>query len=141
MIRCKFDLVIHDFPAGICLLSLLDKFNNPPMIFMTASADYSLISYFTKSASTPALLPHPALETPKSTFFGRIENFLLHLVDYLYYHYYIFPECDKIVATEFANLPPLIELAERGIISMLNYDAAVNGIYFLVYEIRILVLY
>lgn len=32
----KFDVVIHDFTSGPCLLFLLQKFNNPPLVSATA---------------------------------------------------------------------------------------------------------
>lgn len=40
----KFDLVIHDYTCGPCLLFLLKKFNNPPLVSVTAFAnpDYTL---------------------------------------------------------------------------------------------------
>lgn len=108
---------------------------------MTPSADYNLIAYFTKSALTPSLSPHiNNLQEPKPTLFGRIENFLLHVVDYYNYYYYTFPECDKIVASSFKNLPPLTKLAQRSILTMFNYDAAVDGI-LIFYETRTVALY
>lgn len=95
---------------------------------MTAFSDFNFIAYTTKSALTPSLSPHLMMQEPKSTFLGRLENFLLNVVDYFYYNYYIFPECDKIVATSFKNLPPLTQLAQRSILTIFNYDAAVDGI-------------
>lgn len=97
------------------------------MIFMTAYGDYNFIGYSTKSALIPSLSPHLMLKEPKSTFLGRLENFALYIYDYLYYHYYVFPEFDRIVAPSFKNLPPLIELAQRSILSIFNYDAAIDG--------------
>lgn len=124
----KFDLVIHDFPAGICMLSFLQKFNYPPMIFMTAYAEYNFISYITKTTVTPSFYPYVALDELQPTFLSRVENMLLHAIDYICYNYFIFPKLDKIVSSSFENLPPLQELAERSIITMFNYDAAVEGI-------------
>jgi glucuronosyltransferase len=34
--KFKFDLVIHDFTCGPCLLGLLPIFNNPPLIGISA---------------------------------------------------------------------------------------------------------
>ncbi|KAJ6642230.1 UDP-glucuronosyltransferase 1-6 [Pseudolycoriella hygida] len=124
----KFDLVIHDFPAGICMLSFLQKFNYPPLVFMTAYAEYNFIAYVTKTVLTPAYSPYATLAELKPTFLARLENFLLHTVDYFYYKFIIFPEMDRIVSSSFENLPPLMELAERTIITMFNYDAAIDGV-------------
>lgn len=99
------------------------------MIFMTAYAEYNFIAYTTKTALNPAFSPYVWIPELKPTFFGRLENFLLHLIDYLYYEYFIFPELDRIVSSSFENLPPLTELAERSILTMFNYDVAVDGIF------------
>lgn len=39
----KFDLVIHDYTCGPCLLFLMKKFNNPPLVSVTAfsNPDYT----------------------------------------------------------------------------------------------------
>lgn len=121
-------MVIHDFPSGICLLSFLEKFNNPPLIHMTAYGDYNFIAYTTKTALIPSLSAHIMLHELKPTFLGRIENFLLHVYDYVYYNYVVYPEFDKIVASSFRNLPPLKKLAQRSILSIFNYNAAIDGI-------------
>lgn len=96
---------------------------------MTAYGDYNFIAYTTKSALIPSKSAHILLHEMKPTFFGRMENFLLHIYDHVYYKYVVFPQYDKIVATSFKNLPPLIELAQRSILSMFNYDAAIDGWY------------
>lgn len=95
---------------------------------MTAYGDYNFIAYTTKSALVPSTDPHIMLREFQPTFFGRIENFLLHIFDYMYYNYVVYPQFDEIVAPSFKNLPPLKELAQRSIISIFNYDAAIDGI-------------
>lgn len=97
------------------------------MIFMTAYAEYNFIAYITKTILTPSYSPYVALEELKPTFLGRLENFLLNVVDNLFHTYFIFPQLDKIVSSSFDNLPPLIELAERSIVTMFNYAPAVDG--------------
>ncbi len=94
---------------------------------MTAYAEYNFISYITKTTLSPSYSPYVALDKLKPTFLGRLENFLLHAVDSLYYSYFVFPELDRIVSSSFKNLPPLLELAERSILTMFNYDVAVDG--------------
>lgn len=98
------------------------------MIQMTAYGDYNFIAYSTKSALIPSLSAHIMLHELKPTFAGRIENFLLHMYDYVYYNYFVYPGFEKIVATSFKNLPPLKHLAQRSLISMFNYNAAIDGI-------------
>lgn len=121
--------MIHDFPAGICTLSFLQKFNYPPMIFMTAYTEFNFISSVTKTTLTPSFYPYVALSQLESTFLSRVENMLLHTIDYLYFTYVIFPKLDEVVSTSFENLPPLLELAERNIITIFNYNVAVHGMY------------
>lgn len=97
------------------------------MIFMTAYAEYNFISYVTKTTVTPSFYPYVALDELQPTFLSRVENILLHAIDYMCYTYIIYPRLDKLVSTSFENLPPLQELAERSIITLFNYDAAVEG--------------
>lgn len=104
------------------------------MIHMTAYGDYNFIAYTTKSALTPSISAHIMLHELKPTFLGRIENFLLHVYDYVYYNYVVYPELDKIVGSSFKNLPPLKELAQRSILSIFNYNAAIDGIMIVRYE-------
>ena len=127
ILNLKFDLVIHDFPAGICLLAFLQKFNYPPMIFVTAYGDYNFIAYATKTAVTPALNTYIMVRQPQNSFLRRLENFLLNLYDYISYIYLIFPACDKMLSTSFSNLPPLMELAQRNVITLFNYEPVVDG--------------
>lgn len=96
---------------------------------MTAYAEYNFIALVTKTALTPSFTPYVALAELKPTFLGRLENFMLHFIDYLYYHYIVFPKLDAIVSSTFENLPPLLELADRSAITMFNYNAAIDGIY------------
>lgn len=105
---------------------------------MSAYAEYNFIAYSTKSVLTTSFSPYVALHELRPTFLGRLENFMLHVIDYIYYSYIIFPEMDKIVSSSFKNLPPLIELAERSIITMFNYDAAIDGM--IVTQIHLLVI-
>lgn len=95
---------------------------------MTAYAEYNFIAYSTKTVLTTSFTPYVALPGLTPTFLGRLENALLHYVDYLYYSYVVFPELDRIVSSSFKNLPPLLELAQRSVLTMFNYDAAVDGI-------------
>lgn len=97
---------------------------------MTAYGDFNFIAYSTKSALTPSLSAHIMLHELRPTFSGRMENFLLHIYDYLYYNYVVYPELDKIVASSFKNLPPLKELAQQSILSIFNYNAAIDGTHF-----------
>lgn len=98
------------------------------MICMTAYAEYNFIAYTTKTMISPSYSPYVTVSDIKPTFLGRIENFLLHTIDYFYYTYKIFPEADAIVSSSFENLPPLMKLAERSILSMFNYAPVVDGI-------------
>lgn len=97
------------------------------MIHMTAYGDFNFIAYTTKSALTPSLSAHIMLHELKPTFLGRIENYLLHVFDYVYYNYVVYPQLDRIVASSFKNLPPLKQLAQRSILSLFNYNAAIDG--------------
>lgn len=53
----KFDLVVHDFVCGPCLLGLLPKFNYPPLIGITAFSNPSFTVDIVGGHKYPAYIP------------------------------------------------------------------------------------
>lgn len=80
----KFDVVIHDFTCGPCLLPLVHKFNYPPLIAITA---FGIPPYTVTSIGGqkyPAYIPHYNLNYPTlMTFSERFFNTLLHFLDFM----------------------------------------------------------
>jgi hypothetical protein len=75
----KFDIVIHDFTCGPCLLPLVHKFNYPPLVTITA---FSIPPYTLTAVGGhkyPAYIPHYNLNYPiEMTFFQRFYNAFIY---------------------------------------------------------------
>jgi glucuronosyltransferase len=81
----KFDLVIHDFTCGPCLLGLLPQFKYPPVVGISA---YSNPHYTVDIVGGDKLgltaKPHPMIPyDAQMNIFERIHNGLLHFLDSL----------------------------------------------------------
>ena len=78
----KFDVVIHDFTCGPCLLPLVHKFKYPSLISITAFGipPYTLVSI--GGHKYPGYIPHYNLDySTDMTFSQRFFNALLHAFD------------------------------------------------------------
>lgn len=80
----KFDLVIQDFGCGPCLLPLMHKFKNPPLVSVTAFSNPPFSNHLTGGQKFPATVPHYAIDYPQfMNFPQRIFNTFLYIVDFL----------------------------------------------------------
>lgn len=80
----KFDAVIYDFTFGPCLLPLVAKFNNPPLISISAFANPPYTSDIVGGQKYPAYIPHYAVNySTEMTFVQRFFNTYLYLIDWL----------------------------------------------------------
>lgn len=80
----KFDLVIHDFTCGPCLLPLLHKFNYPPLVAVTAFGNPPYTGLTIGGQKYPAYIPHYLLNySTDMTFVQRFYNTLLYAWDLL----------------------------------------------------------
>lgn len=75
----KFDVVIHDFTCGPCLLPLVHKFNYPPLIAVSAFGIPPYSGMTIGGHKYPAYIPHYNLKYPTiMTFPQRIYNTFLY---------------------------------------------------------------
>jgi glucuronosyltransferase len=80
----KFGAVIFDFTFGPCLLPLMAKFNNPPLISISAFANPPYTTDLVGGQKYPAYIPHYAINySSDMNFFQRFFNTYLYLVDWL----------------------------------------------------------
>lgn len=78
----KFDVVIHDFTFGPCLLPLIHKFHYPPLVAVTAFSNppYSTISI--GGIKYPSYIPHYLLNYPTiMSLSQRIFNKFVYAMD------------------------------------------------------------
>ncbi|KAG4078371.1 hypothetical protein HA402_013081 [Bradysia odoriphaga] len=125
----KFDLLIHDYMTGGCLLSFGKKFNNPPLVSMTAFRDNSIFHRRTKTATIPArnTLPYFHRQVPVS-FGERVVNFVMHMCESLIWNYYTFPKLAKIIheTNSFNYLVSAADDEPDPAIYLTNYEPVVD---------------
>ena len=86
----KFDVVLHDFTCGSCLLPLIHKFNYPPLVAVTAF-NIPPYSIFTIGGQKyPAIIPHYLNNySVHMTFKQRAYNLYVYVLDLLWVANYI----------------------------------------------------
>lgn len=78
----KFDVAIHDFTCGPCLLPLIHKFNYPPLITVTAFSNPPFTTLTLGGQKYPAYIPHYMLNYPLYMSFGqRLYNTIIYAAD------------------------------------------------------------
>lgn len=78
----KFDAVLYDATWGPTLLPLMAKFNNPPLISLTAFVNSVYTTETLGSHKYPAYIPHYNLEySTEMNFFQRMWNTLHYVID------------------------------------------------------------
>lgn len=121
--------MIHDYMTGGCLLSFSKKFNNPPLVSMTAFRDNSIFHRATKTAIIPArnALPYFHRQLPTS-FLERIVNFVLHMLDNIIWNWYTCPSLTKLIqeTNSFDYLVAATYDENSPVIFLTNYDPAVD---------------
>lgn len=115
--------------TGGCLLSFGKKFNNPPVVSMTAFRDNSIFHRTTKTATIPArnTLPYFHRQVPRS-FPERTINFVLHMCESIIWNYYTFPKLRKIIqeTNSFDYLVSVTDEAYDPAIYLTNYEPVVD---------------
>lgn len=78
----KFDVVIYDFTFGPCLLPIIQKFNYPSVIGVTAFLNPPYTTNLIGGIKYPGYVPHFLANLPQHmTFSERIYNLLLYTVE------------------------------------------------------------
>lgn len=78
----KFDLVIHDFTCGPCLLPLIHKFKYPPVVSVSMLGNPPFVRHLTGGQNFPAIVPHYITSLPQlMNYPQRIYNSFLHIID------------------------------------------------------------
>lgn len=79
----KFDAVLYDFTFGPCLLPLVTRFNDPPLISVSGFANPPFTTDLVGGQKYPAFAPHYAVDySTEMTFFQRAFNTYLYFVDW-----------------------------------------------------------
>ncbi|XP_035794379.1 UDP-glucuronosyltransferase 2B1-like [Anopheles albimanus] len=125
----RFDLVLHDFTCGPCLLGLLHKFNYPPLVSVTAFNNppystevigghkyYSYVPFYSLSYDTDM------------NFLQRVHNTVLGLTDLIYRNYVSNPRIDRMMRDYFPypDLPYAPELHQRSKLMLVNAHYSID---------------
>ncbi len=123
-------MIIYDYMMGGCLIAFANKFKNVPIIGATAFNDNFRVNSFSQNAIIPAISPYAFYNHNPTTFFGRIFNFWMHMLDKISIHYYVVPKITATIraSTSFKNSPSMLELGMRSALFLTNYDPSVDGI-------------
>lgn len=80
----SFDLVIHDFTFGPCLIPLVAKFNYPPLVSITAFANPPYTVEIVGGQNYPSYVPHFFVDYgSEMTFTQRFFNTYLYILESL----------------------------------------------------------
>lgn len=80
----QFDLIVHDFAPGPCLLGFVHKFKNPPLIAATAFGNPPHITALIGGHQYYSYVPHTYLEYGENMdIFQRMYNFVIYMVELL----------------------------------------------------------
>ncbi|XP_055531270.1 UDP-glucosyltransferase 2-like [Wyeomyia smithii] len=125
----KFDLVVYDFGCGPCLLSLLHKFNYPPLLSLTAFNNPPFSVDIVGGHKHFAYTPYFALNyNSKMNFWQRAYNTLLSLIGSIYRNMYIIPLVDQMARGHFkySNMAYLGDLEQRTVVMLVNTNPALD---------------
>lgn len=100
----------------------MHKFNNPPLIGLSAWNDVAHVSQFVNRVFTPSISTLHIFKYFKTSLFDRIENYFFYLIDYAVDHYIYNPTMDAAVLKSLPNTPPLSELKQQMKIVLFNHD-------------------
>lgn len=79
-----FDLIIHDFTGGPCLVPFVHKFNYVPLILVTPYSNSPFLANIIGGHQYYAYVPHTVLPFNQTmSFWQRIVNFSFHLMQHL----------------------------------------------------------
>lgn len=83
-IYSKFDLIIHDFTSGPCLLALMYKFGtHTPLVSVSAFNNPQFTTDIVPYKKNLATSPHFATSYGvEMNYFQRLHNFAIHMFDY-----------------------------------------------------------
>ncbi|XP_055373914.1 UDP-glucosyltransferase 2-like [Condylostylus longicornis] len=100
--KFKFDIILYDFTCGPCLLGLLEYFNYPPLVGISAFPFPSFGNSFAGGHDHPGYITyHSALIDPVNSISDRLYNNFLYFFEAIYKWYVFYPNLDQIVREKY----------------------------------------
>ncbi|XP_055702672.1 UDP-glycosyltransferase UGT5-like [Phlebotomus papatasi] len=117
----KFDLIIYDFMVGGIMLPFVQKFNNPPVIALTAFYSVEFGASIVGGTLNPSFIPYIVNHDGDLTsFFGRVNNFVLTFLDYFLKECYMPYKLNALLRKEMPWAKDIRELNQLAKIVLLN---------------------
>lgn len=122
-----FDAVVYDFTCGPCLLGFLHKFNNPPLIGVTAFGTPHYTNDIMGGHKADAFVPHFAVEYGNDmNLIERFHNVLIHGFDYMYREFIAIPTQDAMMRQYFPGSPDFGLLERQMRVALVNTHYSVE---------------
>ncbi|XP_055537107.1 UDP-glycosyltransferase UGT5-like [Wyeomyia smithii] len=117
----QFDLVVHDHLAGPCLLVLLTRFDNPPLVMASAFNGLSTTVSALGSPMFPGFIPNQVndVDSPMS-FFQRSYNFLLFAWEIASKAFIYKPQLDELIKSQLNLTHSTASLERQTLLVILN---------------------
>ncbi|XP_055607209.1 UDP-glucosyltransferase 2-like [Uranotaenia lowii] len=124
----RIDLVVADITLGPCMLGLLQKFGNPPIVGVTAYNNPSYTPDFVGGRKDYAFVPYVMLNYDSNmSFFQRLYNYIVYTYDDYYRHNSFLPRIEHMMRSYHKkSLESASDLERRVMLLLANYHYAVD---------------
>jgi len=126
----KYDLVLHDYTFGPCLLALLHVYNYPPLVSVSSFPYQPIANKFNGGHYYPSYITyHSSVLDPKNSFIDRMYNHILYIAEEFMKDYVMIPKMDEIIKPYFPkDTPKLADLEKLSTIALVgSHPAITNG--------------
>ncbi|KAK5648761.1 hypothetical protein RI129_003653 [Pyrocoelia pectoralis] len=124
-----FDLIIYDIAYPVCLYGLIPRFNNPPVVAVTAFLLIPHLSYSFGNPLQTSHIPHYCSKfTNQMNLRERLTNTMYSWADFLIYKYISIPRQTAITRAVFGQgmIPPLDEIERNISLLLVNTDPVLD---------------
>ncbi|GLH09947.1 Uncharacterized protein GBIM_14958 [Gryllus bimaculatus] len=124
----KFDLVLIE-PIGVeCLLGILPKFGNPPIVSISSFGLPQWVLDISGTSANPSYVPYALLSyDDKMKFPERMNNFFSYLYSYILYYYNYLPSMNREARNYFGSeIPSVYDTLRNVSITLSNYHPTFN---------------
>lgn len=106
----------------------MPKFKYPPLISLTALNDASVAISMMNNVLITSTSTHFTLKSLKTSFFGRLENYLMQITDYTLRMHYLYPKIDQVLREKgnLSGLPATESISRLSKLAMINHDPAID---------------
>ncbi|KAK7865276.1 hypothetical protein R5R35_012573 [Gryllus longicercus] len=124
----KFDLVLIEPVGSECLLGILPKFGNPPIVSVSSFALPHWVLEITGTSANPSYVPYAYLpHNDKMKFPERMYNSIAYLYSYVLYNYNYLPNMDREARYFFgSDIPSVYNTLKDTSITLSNYHPTLD---------------